>query len=96
MKNPFGAKITQSVDNSMQPFLVVFDKTQSLESRQKDAFIASQNCQQTFYIDQGFNFLMAIANRAQADKIKKLQTVLTVGGINIDFERFQQIITGKF
>ncbi len=96
MKNPFGAKITQSVDSSMQPFLVVFDKTQPLESRQKDAFLTSQSCQQTFYIDESFKFLMAIANRAQADKIKKLRTVMTVGGINIDFERFQQIITGKF
>lgn len=95
MNNPFGAKITQSVDNSLQPFLVVLDKTQSLESRKRDITLTSSHCQQIFYIDQELKFLMAISNQAQADQIKKLMTVSSVGGVNIDFERFQQIINGN-
>lgn len=96
MKNPFGAKITQSVDNSLQPFLVVLDSEKSLKSRQLDVQLANHYCQQTFYVDQSLKFFMTIANQAQADRIKKLTTVKTVGGINIDFKRFQQIITGNF
>lgn len=95
MNNPFGAKITQSVDNSLQPFLVVFDITQSLESRKRDITLTTPYCQQIFYIDQEFKFLMAISNQAQANHIKKLTTVSSVGGVNIDFERFQQIINGN-
>lgn len=95
MKNPFGAKITQSQDSSLQPFLVVFDQAHPLTSIQNDIHRANQFCEQIFYIDQKGKFMMAISNQARADKIKKLHTVKTVGGINIDFERFQQIITGN-
>ncbi len=95
MKNPFGAKITQTQDSSLQPFLVVFDKSHSLESIRNDINYANQRCQQTFYVDQNCKFMMTITDQSQADQIKKLRTVQSVGGINIDFERFQQIITGN-
>jgi len=95
MKNPFGAKISQTVDSSLQQFLVVFDKSKSLDSRRHDVRLSTQHCEQVFFIDQKAHFLMAIANQTQADQVKKLATVSTVGGINIDFERFQKIITGN-
>jgi len=96
MKNPFGAKITRpTADTQIQPFLVVFNKSISLALRTADIDTSKRYSQQVFYIDQDMSYMLTIANQQQADQIKKLQSVSSVGGINIDFERFQQILVGN-
>ena len=97
MKNPFGAKISHPAMNetALQPFLMVFNKSTSLESRNSDMALTTKIAQQVFFIDPNLNYSLMIANQAQANQIKNLRTISNIGGVNIDFERFQQIMSGK-
>ncbi|GKT11792.1 MAG: hypothetical protein ISEC1_P0762 [Thiomicrorhabdus sp.] len=96
MKNAYGAKISHIVnDSALQPFIMIFDKTISLELRNSDMTLATKIAQQVFFIDPNLNYSLMIANQAQANKIKNLSSATNVSGVNIDFERFQKILTGS-
>ena len=96
MQNPFGAKISQQTnDSALQPFMMVFDKTISLESRNADMALTNKIAEQVFFIDPNLNYSLMIANQSQAKRIEKLPSISSIGGVNIDFERFQQIMSGN-
>lgn len=96
MKNSFGARITQqSNDSALQPFMMVFDKTISLESRNNDMALTTKIAEQVFFIDPNLNYSLMIANQSQAKRIEKLPSIASIGGVNIDFERFQKIMSGN-
>ncbi|VAW48843.1 hypothetical protein MNBD_GAMMA04-704 [hydrothermal vent metagenome] len=97
MQNSFGAKISHPAnDSALQPYLAIFDKSTSIELRNHDITKANKFAQQIFFIDPNLNYSLIIANQSQAEHIKKLPSISKVGGINIDFERFQQIMSGNF
>jgi hypothetical protein len=97
MQNPFGAKVSHTVnDSALQPYIMTFDKSIALKLRNTDMVLATKIAQQVFFIDPSLNYSLMIANQAQAEQIKTLPSVLMIGGVNIDFERFQKIMSGNF
>ncbi len=97
MQNPFGAKISHHTQESaLQPYIATFDKALSRKLRDIDMVQTSQIAQQVFFIDPNLNYTLMIANQAQAEQIKALPSILMVGGVNIDFEQFQKILSGAF
>lgn len=97
MQNPFGAKIShQTNDSALQPYIATFDKSIALKLRNEDMIQATKIAQQVFFIDPNLSYSLMIANQAQAEQIKTLPSILMVGGVNIDFERFQKIMSGNF
>ena len=97
MQNSFGAKISHPAnDSALQPYIATFHKSIPLELRNSDMAQANKIAQQVFFIDPNLNYSLMIANQAQAEQIKTLSSISAVGGINIDFERFQKIMSGNF